>query len=748
MELFLQPQDIFEKLATTRMPEDPNAWPQEILQQLFKEVPYMSDFSPHVTMDKVDAEKGYAFGHITVMNQSETQLTATPESQHAAGLRQVRIPIVIRDGELSPLDLLITDDSRVLPLTESRLRSAIFRPQAFDVTSKTPGDQSMIGQLYPPFRQNFGLAGGAGGGGVSGMGAESTSKMGSAFEAYLMKEALKLNYNPDGHLTFDTEEDKKVEQTTPEVSGDMGEDPVSMAEQQAPIDTMGTVGGSGETAKMGSLLQAISHTMNGADLESFRQAVRNQDVRLAYEKNASVNLDCIRILFERVEQPKHKLASVLPFLLKPSVLQLVKLGTGYQLQTANHRCWAPQVSVLSRGEALKKLGSMLVMAADISGATTISDTEGVQEEPAVQPETGPAGPITDFGLYTVQTTNGQELVGHVIPNLIDINGLHAPIALFTNGEASAVQGEIIGTPAGDPAKGLPTGDMPNGYGSFADLDGQEVQATIPMRLHGSFESEGQPAVFSGETYDGRAIEITLQPNLQEVVAMEEGRMLVPEHWRWLPLGDSEAVALLSSEEETPKEAAARQTYASVKVASSGETFSFQGHALDKFAADQRQFLDIDGAMFLLAGLGVNQEYGIQKLSQATTGSEPVTIRIGRGIKLAEERAEEASVEARQIMSRMPPLRQDLFKEAGFITDPEAVDTVLSLGFINPENVTTFMNYMPTIEKTQESLCNLLFASRVGLSDVPESALETSVRTTEEVLEGLKTIAFQGPPSHS
>jgi len=74
------------------------------------------------------------------MNQSETQLGVSSEAQKAAGLRQVRIPIIIKGGEMSPLDLLITDDSKVLPLTESRLRAAIFRPQAFDVTAKTPGD--------------------------------------------------------------------------------------------------------------------------------------------------------------------------------------------------------------------------------------------------------------------------------------------------------------------------------------------------------------------------------------------------------------------------------------------------------------------------------------------------------------------------------------------------------------------------------------------------------------------------------
>jgi hypothetical protein len=169
--------------------------------------------------------------------------------------------------------------------------------------------------------------------------------------------------------------------------------------------------------------------------------------------------------------------------------------------------------------------------------------------------------------------------------------------------------------------------------------------------------------------------------------------------------------------------------------------------VEKLASTDREFLDIDAAMFLLAGLGVEAQYGIKKLGQASSGREPARVKIGRRIKLAEEQAKEAAESAQVMLSKLPDLRRNLTKEAGFVTDPEAVDTMLSLGFINPENVTTFIGYMPSIEKTQESLCNLLFASRVGLSDIPTPALETAVRATEEVLEGLKTMAFEGPPQY-
>ena len=701
MDLFLQTDVQFEKvsMASTRMPEDPNAWPQEVLQQLYKEVPYMSDFSPHVVMDKVDAEKGYAFGHITVMNRTETQMDSSPEANAAAGIRQVRIPIVIKGGELYPLDLLITDDARVLPLTESRLREAIFRPQAFDVTAKTPGDQSLIGQLYPPYRQNYGF----GGGGVAmNMGVDKES---SALVQFLAPEPKKEKRASVLPIKF-------------------------------------------EKAASSSLLNAVAQTINESDIEHFKTVLRSPDVQPVYEKNAAAVVDSVRLLLN-LPGSKPKLAAVMHLLLKPTVTQVTKLASGYLVKTANHRCWAPQIESLNRVEAIRKLGSKLVLAADTAGSAI--EIEGATPPPPPQADSDmqELAPVTTFGLYKVQTTGGQELTGYVIPNLFDVDGTQLPVSLFSNGSHGAIQSDILGVHVEGDSAGLPTADAPQGYGAFFKVNGDEVLATIPMTLGGSFEpAPGEPSVLQGETYDGRPVEVSVQPNLQSVAGVE-GRMLVPIDWKWLPLGHSEAVDLVSSENNPPaKTAAARRSYASVEVVSGGETFSIRGPAVEKLASSEREFLDVDGAMFLLAGLGVDTGYMVRKLGESLAGREPAQVKIGRYIKPAEEQAKEASARAELMLEQMPALRQDLIKEAGFVTDPEAVDTMLSLGFINPENVTTFIGYLPTIEKTQESLCNLLFAARVGLTDVPVPALETAVRSTEEVLVGLKTMAFQGPAEYT
>jgi len=164
MELFLDQDPLpfeFEKnAAEVALPEDPNQWPNEILQELYKQVSFIADFSTHVVLDRVDAEKGYAFGHVLVASKTESPAGAPPEQEQAAGIRKARIPIIVKERKLYPFDVIITESSKMLPLTEPRIRQALFRPQMFDVTSKTPGDISMIGQLYPPYRQNYGFGGG------------------------------------------------------------------------------------------------------------------------------------------------------------------------------------------------------------------------------------------------------------------------------------------------------------------------------------------------------------------------------------------------------------------------------------------------------------------------------------------------------------------------------------------------------------------------------------------------------------
>lgn len=669
MELFTQPSVKFEKLAAeVTLPEDPNAWPNEITQELFKQVPYIADFEPHVVMDKVDAERGYGFGHVEVTNKTEIQHGASPEGLASAGVRSAKIPVIIKDRKLQAFDVLVTEDSSMLPLTEARLRQAIFRPQNFDITARTPGDMSMIGQLYPPYRQNYGMGGGSGASMSAGMGKEGKSKL-------------------------------------------------------------------------GSVLKAILPTITAQDYGHFYELLDDAGMRAAFVKNAGATLPSLRLLSTCEPANDEKVASDLFDNIKPTVVQLVREVEGYTLKTANHRCWTVKRASHDRGDMVRIFGEKVVLAADLSGSATMG--LGGEAPPAPMEEEQQPQLIKDFGVYQVRDEQGAELVGHVFPNLIDVDGTPLPLALFWNGEKAAVQGEIVGTKVGDDVP-LVEGH-PRGRGCFYDVSGEEPIATIPLAIRATLAGgeEGGGVALMAETFDGREVGILIQPNLAHVMMGEGEHMLVPDTMKWLPLDDAEEVALLSESETAEKMAHRTRAFATVQIRAGGaECFSIDGLPLLKIAASERSFLSTDDALFLLVGLGVHPQRATEKLAEAIEGRRPIEVKIARSLCTAGEAVDVAVKEAQADRAKLPDLRVWLVKEAAAIPDPTAVDTILSLGFINPENTATFIEYLPQIEEAQKKMCELLVASRLGMQEVPSSALEKAVRSTELVLEGLKVLAFQ------
>lgn len=763
--LFLEPDVTFEKIAAEVMlPEDANEWPNELMQELFKQCPFVADFEPHVVMDRVDAERGFGFGHVEIQNKTEVQHGAAPDAMQAAGIKSARIPIVIKDRKLQPLDLLVTADSTVLPLTESRLRQAIFRPQVFDITGRGPGDMSMIGQLYPPYRQNFGF----GGGGASmstGMGKEGEQK--EAISAQPIWNALRHTHEPEalsrfvgkmGDLEMRMADAAKKTPITGRLQG------LSSAAQLGAMDRAKAIGaklGAAENpafcsaadawgrfdkmVKSGSVLAAILPTINESDYNAFFQKVSSdRGLQAQYVLNGPATGDAIKMLSSYEPGSARKLASAVLEHLKPTVVQLRKEEAGYSLKTAAHNCWVPEVQHLDRGQAVKMLGAKIVLAADTTGAATMTLGEGVSEPSS--PEADTPDLVSQFGIYKVQDEQGRHLIGYVFPNLIDVDGTVLPVALFTNGSQMAVQGEIAGISAGSGAS-LFEGH-PRGKGVFYHLLANgRAEATIPFTVKATMASpEEGGVVLHAETFDGREVQVSVQPNLENVTPSPDGMLLIPDSFSWLPLDEAEETALVGDPESFSKEAQASRALASVEVRCGSDSFSVRGFPVEKLAADEKSFLSLDDTMFLLGGLGADLDYVQQKLGHAAARSAPVQVRVGRYIKTAGQRLDEATEKAAQAQTSftdvVPELRKSLIKEAAVIPDPVAVDTVLSLGFLNSENLGIFISYLPTIDTAQHKMCELLLAARLGLREVPVSALEKSIRSTEEVLEGLKILAFQ------
>ena len=100
-------------------------------------------------------------------------------------------------------------------------------------------------------------------------------------------------------------------------------------------------------------------------------------------------------------------------------------------------------------------------------------------------------------------------------------------------------------------------------------------------------------------------------------------------------------------------------------------------------------------------------------------------------------------EAAQLRSHWTDFSVDLTKMAALLQDGDTIDTVLSLGMITPDTVIEFINSIPTLEETADKLADLLLHIRVGLSTVPEVAVEACMRNLTAIIKKLKELRDQG-----
>lgn len=141
----------FDKLAMAiKLSDNADNWQQEISAEIYKHLPYLSDYAVNVLLERVNPERGYAFGSAQVTNVTEKPNPAGPA---------VTIPLLVKDRMLQPLDVMFRE-GKAYPLSEDRLREALFDGRTFETSQRKPVDQGMVDQLYPPIRTNYGYGSG------------------------------------------------------------------------------------------------------------------------------------------------------------------------------------------------------------------------------------------------------------------------------------------------------------------------------------------------------------------------------------------------------------------------------------------------------------------------------------------------------------------------------------------------------------------------------------------------------------
>lgn len=650
--------------AEIKLGPDPNNWPEEILREAFKSIPALKDYTPNVEMQHVDADNLVGYGALVISTHGDPN-SPSPYT------RTVHIPVLIQGGKLKPMDMLIKPGepgtpSEAMPLTERRLRSALFRPDTYDIAAPLPSQGSLANALYPPARDGYNGTG-------SMMGMSGMGKMGSV-------------------------------------------DALDLALQGAhPSDV--------QQLRQEMLKHAEIYRANPEALPALRKVA-------AFRPTS------------RQEVFTSKIAGQVP----TTVLQITSLGDGtYQAKSASALAWAPETHRLSRAELVKMASPEQMADLDLGGEVTMGAGEGVSDDG--EPKKLKAATVA--GLYKAHTLEGDEVVGLIFPNLIDIDGVKGPTSLFTNGSSATYQPSIAGEMVSAVPANMTGNRGPNpreGLGIWVGHDGEgEFEATVPFQLQGGVGGmSGQG--YMVENPAGEAVIAQIMPSLQKIECID-GNLLIPGSYSWMSLSKASAGPLKGEEDGSLLAQKVASTASKhLLLSSHGDTFALQGAAVDKLASDQRHNLDPSEALFLLIGAGVDPSYATTKLAEARRTRSLVKLATRWDITPLEQQVDSylrhSDSVAVKVAGGLP--RVSLVKEAGYLGDADSIDSLLSLNLLNPENLSNFVEMIPSFESLLRNLCDLLLASRLGLQEVPSTALEKAVQGLDRTLEGLYSLRFQEP----
>lgn len=657
-----------EKRANAQLDENIENWPRQILVELYRQLPSIAEYSPRVMMMKTDEARGTAFGCVVVASTSDSALSVV----RAADAKQAIIPVIVQDYELKPLDILLKSNGVMVPLTEQRLREALFRPATFELITNDFGDGSLYNMFYPPGR--------------------SGNDVGSGF-----------------------------------------------GQNAAGASGVQTLFGRGMKTASFELLESLGPTLLRPDLDRLSRSLEDTPGLLKQAAVNTVFLDALREVAKHSESATKTAEDVRAAAAAVFPVHVVQMGyapahDAYWVKQASRDAVHPVTSILDRGALLKFAGEEIVNTIDTSGTVTVS--VDAKSDTHVPKETWKV--VTEPGIYRVKDSDGiHEYTGWVLPSLRDPDGVDVPMAVFTNGAVACVQDQIVGHRVATGVD-LPSA-TPQGTGIFYATGGSSIVATVPLAVMGSEAGMNDDDSYIIKTLTGEDSRVRIVPGTKNVVT-SGGEYFMPSDARFLSLDDEKSVTLLSTTDAVAanKEASLLSDGA-IDVIGNGESFQLHFHGLPKLASVCPRNVGHDEALFVLCLAGVSPDHAISKLASCYHLTERFP---GRDVTLLSDRYEAAKLASVEPSQKVMALRQHLIKEAAVMPDVSSVDALLSLGFINSENVQLFVSRIPYLEKALSMVCELVLGSRLGMTELPEQAGSRAARGLDSAIQGLKSLMLR------
>lgn len=688
MQNLFSEDPMFRRVQYKKLSDNVREWQQEISALVAERLPKDLGLSTVVTFQKVDDEKGYAVGSAVA-------------TENSSGM-SIGIPIIVKAWQLAPLDLFFKD-GKVYPLNNDNLAKIFYQSSlgAGLATQKPPpnmADDSFAESRTPPLGGKYSysaplsminLIGGT-------LGAQDISLMKRAVEE---TPSILAGYHRNGTMAtlrkYAEDKPKPTEQDE--------------ANKERTLSTF-TIKKDGPTKYR--LFCAPDEVYDPVMVSTDRQGLKHfLDMRRAelwdYESDPFIQMD----------------------------------RYGHYTLTAPETVYGKEVDGPSGSASLGVHRNPWVF-------------DPLQDDRIVRT-------VEKFGRYGVKDADGVMAKGWVVPNVVDFDGNAKPMKLFLGKALASMQGRIAGIPLNDDADVTLKADRPDAgkIGVLVHRDGKRILSTVPFQVTGVTVFKGLRSL-SVNDYQGKQANLILSPNVNGIVKVtdnqraELGPLMGPGS-NYLISATMFFVRMprLCSVSEGPddfKRKAAEHLDANpIKVAFANGRYIFRGGAISKYASmkktaaasfGERVAFDFNSlpeyeADFLLRSWGLGAEKTAEVLKAAKSHIQLEVHHLNfpgtqHQVKTA------ADPIRKKIIGEMRAPIDELLKIAANIDDAQSVDSVLSLGFVNEENVARFAAAKPMLWEVSHMLAKLLLASRLGMEDIPEEYVRSALSYLQKIIKGL------------
>ena len=682
-----------------KLSDRPSEWNTEILEHLFSEFPMLSERDVQISFQSKDEKSGYALGKIIVDGKAS-------------------IPIFIEKRLLAPLDTLIYKGQPAM-MSDKNLKKILFKTALFGKTI-TPQEEQTITQDEPIYQQT------------------------------------QVNDFREGRRVYAFEHDR----LTPE-------DKLHIATLET--ITRDAVDRQDEPEKIAfhSIVEEILPTISQTSVAQVKEAIDAGD-QLAVNLGANAAaLNAVAKIYNHAPTTPEDFTKIAEASQTVNVVQIRPTDSGFTLKTASDSGYqeidtplpthavAPFLDKLGVGHDKRHILSKLAQ-----GQTFTHTVRTHHVDPEVVNDFESAAELDKFGAVRAMTISGKEVTGWLYPEVYDFDKKATGRMLFVGDEDNRlIQEKIAGVPI-EVEESLPQ-DTPRvgDTGCFVFDSPSTGIATVPVKIAAISDTNGQLCI-QAVTPLGKQVALEISKHAPDILPVqlsntfeEWDTYVFPDRAKWIKMGAFYDVEedgtrtprpapekLIADGKALTKKALDGTLENLVEIRGFQDTYVLHGTPLRKVGCEDLE-MSYHDALFKLAAMGLKVKKACELLDRSNVEHVVTIAGVNEIVPLADKFASVLEEKVFPALANVPYLRVDTLKLASEIRDPEILDRVLSLNFLNPENLGILVGHVKELEKASGLLSELLIASRYGAkTDLPEESIISARKGLEDVADGLAQLS--------